>query len=58
MPLAKGSSPKTISKNIAELHRGNTYSMTEQKHGKATADRQSIAIAEQAARKSKPTKKK
>lgn len=52
MPLKKGSSKKTISKNISELHSGKTYSKTKKKFGKKKADKQSIAIALEKARKS------
>lgn len=52
MPLKKGSSPKTVSKNIRELHTGNTHAKTESKFGKNKADKQSVAIALSEARKS------
>lgn len=52
MPLAKGRSSKTISKNIRELHTGKTYAKTKAKHGAKTANRQAVAIAMSEARKS------
>lgn len=45
MPLEKGSSPKTISRNIEELHSGNTYAHTKSKFGKDKANKQAVAIA-------------
>ncbi len=53
MPLAKGSSQKTISANISELHGGNVYAHTKEKFGKKRADSQSVAIALAESRKSK-----
>lgn len=50
MPLKSGSSQKTVSKNIAELHGGNTYAKTLAKHGKETANKQAVAIALEKAR--------
>lgn len=60
MPLTKGTSRKTVSKNIEELHTGKTHAKTEAKYGKATANKQSIAIALDQARHSagKPASKK
>jgi aminoglycoside phosphotransferase family enzyme len=52
MPLQKGSSKKTIGKNISEFHKGDTYAATMKKFGKAKADKQSIAVAYSQARKS------
>lgn len=52
MPLKRGASKKTVSSNIRELHTGKTYARTEQKFGKAKADKQSVAIALSEARKS------
>lgn len=56
MPLKKGTSQKTISKNIGELHGGKTYSHTMEKFGKAKADKQAVAIALSEARKSNKAK--
>ena len=53
MPLKKGSSKKTISKNISELHSGKTYAKTKKKFGAAKANKQAVAIAFSRARKSK-----
>ena len=53
MPLKSGSSQKTISSNIDELHSGNTFARTKAKFGKAKANKQAIAIAYSKARKSK-----
>jgi len=53
MPLKSGSSQKTISQNISELHSGNTFARTKAKFGKAKANKQAIAIAYSKARKSK-----
>jgi hypothetical protein len=53
MPLKKGSSQKTVSKNISELHTGKTYARTMRKYGKAKADKQAVAIALEEARKYK-----
>lgn len=52
MPLKSGSSTKTISSNIRELHKGPQYQRTKRKHGKKIADKQAIAIAMDEARKS------
>jgi len=51
MPLKQGSSPKTISSNIRELHSGKTFSKTAKKFGKAKANKQTVAIALSQARK-------
>lgn len=53
MPLQSGSSQKTISNNIRELHKGKTFARTEGKFGKARADKQAIAIAMSNARETK-----
>lgn len=45
MPLLRGTSNATVSKNIRELHGGKTYAHTLAKFGKARANRQAIAIA-------------
>lgn len=52
MPLKKGKSRATISKNISELHGGKTYAKTKAKFGKAKANKQAVAIAMDKARKS------
>ena len=53
MPLKKGKSAKTVSKNISELHKGKTYKKTAKKFGKEKANKQAIAIALETKRKSK-----
>lgn len=58
MPLTPGKSKKVISKNISELHGGNTYSKTSKKFGKKKADKQAVAIALSNARKGKGTVRK
>lgn len=57
MPLQSGSSRKTISKNISELHSGDTYANTESKYGKADADKQAEAIALKKAGKSRKSRR-
>lgn len=52
MPLKEGTSQKTVSENIKEVHGGPQYKKTEEKHGKAVADKQAIAIAENQKRES------
>lgn len=52
MPIKPGKSRAVISKNIKELHTGKTYARTAGKFGKEKADKQSIAIALEKARKS------
>lgn len=52
MPLAKGKSKKTISKNISEFHTGGTYAATKKKFGAKTANKQAVAAALSQARKS------
>ena len=52
MPLLKGKSKKTVSKNISELHGGKTYAKTEAKSGKKAANKQAVAIALSKARES------
>lgn len=58
MPLKKGSSRKTVSQNIKELHTGKTFAHTQAKFGKAAADKQAVAIALSQARKSRQGKRK
>jgi hypothetical protein len=53
MPLKSGSSSKVVSENIRELHKGPQYAKTSREHGKATADKQAVAIAMSEKRKSK-----
>lgn len=53
MPLTKGDSPQTISKNISELHSGKTFAKTKKKFGKTKASKQAIAIALEMARRGK-----
>jgi len=45
MPLEPGRSKETVSKNISEFHKGKTYAHTEEKFGKAKADKQAVAVA-------------
>lgn len=52
MPLKSGTSQKTVSKNIRELHSGPQYKATARKHGSAAAHKQAIAIALDQARQS------
>jgi hypothetical protein len=51
MPLKPGSGQKTVSRNIGELHHGETYRRTRRKFGAKKAHRQAIAIALSHARK-------
>ena len=57
MPLSSGSSKKIVSRNIGEFHGGKTYAHTLAKFGKATADRQAVAVALSKARESRKKKK-
>lgn len=52
MPVQKGKSKRVISSNIRELEQGKTHARTQRKEGKAKADKQSVAIALDTARKS------
>lgn len=45
MPLKSGKSPKVVSSNIREFHKGKTYAHTAAKFGKARADKQAVAAA-------------
>lgn len=53
MPLKRGRSRETISANIREFKRGETYRRTKSKFGKERADAQAIAVALKMARKSR-----
>lgn len=53
MPLLPGTSQKTVSKNIRELHTGKVYAKTKAKYGAGKANKQAVAIALNTARKSK-----
>lgn len=53
MPLKKGKSKKVVSENISEFHKGQTYSKTKAKYGKAKADKQAVAVAMAKKRKGK-----
>ena len=55
MPLKKGTSKKTVSKNIKEFHHGKTFAKTEKKFGKKKADKQAVAVAMAEKRKSRKT---
>lgn len=52
MPLRAGTSKKTVSTNIKELHTGKTFGKTKAKFGKKRADKQAVAIALSEKRKS------
>ncbi len=52
MPLKKGKSKETISRNIKEFHESATYAKTKEKHGKKRADKQAVAVALETARTS------
>lgn len=45
MPLQPGKSRSVVSNNIEEMHQGPTYAKTKAKFGKATADKQAVAVA-------------
>jgi|1185.fasta_scaffold227776_2 hypothetical protein len=53
MPLIPGKGKETLSRNISEFHKGETYKRTLKKYGKKKADAQAIAVAESQARRSK-----
>jgi len=52
MPLKRGTSNKTVSGNIRELHGGRTYARTRRKFGAKKANKQAVAIALSQKRKS------
>ncbi len=56
MPLINGKSKEVISKNIKELHTGQTFEHTKEKFGVERANRQAIAIALNQAGKSRKKK--
>jgi hypothetical protein len=58
MPLKKGTSRRTVSENISELHEGRTYGRTRRKFGTKKANKQAIAIALSQKRKSAAKKRK
>jgi hypothetical protein len=58
MPLKRGTSRKTVSGNIRELHEGKTFARTKKKFGAKKANKQAIAIAMSQKRKSAAKKKK
>lgn len=53
MPLKKGKSRKTVSRNIREFHTGKTYARTRAKFGKKRANQQAVAVALKQKRKSR-----
>jgi hypothetical protein len=53
MPLRKGKSKATVSKNIEEFHKGPTYAHTARVFGKRRAQKQAVAVALSTARRSK-----
>ncbi|MGI8766583.1 MAG: DUF6496 domain-containing protein [Gemmatimonadaceae bacterium] len=57
MPMKRGTSKKIVSKNIAEFHKGATFEATAKNHGKATADKQAVAVALKTKRASARKKK-
>ena len=57
MPLSKGSSRATISGNIREFHKGQTYAHTSAKFGKRRANAQAVAVAMREAGKSRKKKR-
>jgi len=52
MPLSRGTSPKTVSKNIREFRTGPTFARTAAKFGEARAQKQAVAVALSQKRKS------
>jgi len=53
MPVKKGKSKKVFQENIREFHTGKTYAATKKKFGKKKADKQAVAVAYSAKRRSK-----
>lgn len=45
MPLHRGTSKKTVSRNIREFHTGKTYARTKRRYGAKVANRQAVAAA-------------
>lgn len=52
MPLKKGKSKSTLTKNFHEFRHGKTFRKTEKKFGKKRADKQMEAVVLSEARKS------
>ena len=50
MPLEKGNSKKTVSKNFDEFRHGKTFKNTEKKFGKEKAEKQMQAVVLSTAR--------
>jgi hypothetical protein len=51
--MEPGKDQKTVSRNISEFHKGETYQKTKKKYGKKKADKQAIAASLENARRSK-----
>lgn len=45
MPLKRGTSKKTVGRNIREFHTGKTYARTKRRYGAKVANRQAVAAA-------------
>ena len=53
MPLKPGSDKETISENISEFHKGDTYAHTKSKFGAEKANKQAVAASYSEARRGK-----